>query len=362
MRTQEKEKFDAKWKQYEEVIVGQQQSQEVLTSNLATLQKVCEEELIKVAATTAAKEEDFQRTLAAHDKFHDKELQEYKAIIEFLIRKGMDDKEAHRIQLEEALCKERKQTISKLPDESQNISQQTIILEVDFFKEQPCFVQGHSTSNVSHISVVEELSRVHFTEEKHLAKNFDQQNDESTDDRPTFPKLEVSNQHDEITESTLSWPISPKALELAHFDQKNDVKEDVHQHKMVVNKPESRKKSPKFILSRGFPLRHLARMEANHKKPVTFVSKHECSNDVKAEGELTIHQRQAQLTYLPLDYEKKNLLVEVSQFVYVFQEVVHQFFTQLCVLHFILVVLTHVKYYILKRKGGYFNCQVNRFV
>ena len=59
MRTQEKEQFDAKWKYYEEVIIGKQQSQAVLTSNLATLQKVCEEELIKVVAPATAKEEDF---------------------------------------------------------------------------------------------------------------------------------------------------------------------------------------------------------------------------------------------------------------------------------------------------------------
>ena len=128
---------------------------------------------------------------------------------------------------------------------------------------------------------------------------------------------------------------------------------------MAVKEPKSSKKSPEFILSRGFPLSHLARMEASHEKLVMFVSKHECSNDAKAEGELTVHQRQAQLTYLPLDYEKKNLLVEVSQFVYVFQEVVHQFFTQLCVLHFILAILTHVTYYILKRKGSYFNYSMN---
>ena len=65
---------------------------------------------------------------------------------------------------------------------------------------------------MSHISVAEELSRVHCPEEKHVAKNFDQKNDESKeedqfwdeleefclnlDDRPTFLKLEVINQHD----------------------------------------------------------------------------------------------------------------------------------------------------------------------
>ena len=64
--------------------------------------------------------------------------------------------------------------------------------------------------------------------------------------------------------------------------------------------------------------------------------KHEYSSEDEAEGELTIQQRQAQLSYLPLDNGKKNLLVEVSQFVYVLQEVVHQFFTQLHVLHFLI--------------------------
>ena len=87
---------------------------------------------------------------------------------------------------------------------------------------------------------------------------------------------QLSQNYDEITESALSWPISPKALELAHFDQKNDVKEDVHQYKMAMKEPKSSKKSLEFILSRGCPLRHLARMEASHKKPVMFVSKHEC--------------------------------------------------------------------------------------
>ena len=163
------------------------------------------------------------------------------------------------------------------------------------------------------------------------------------DDKPTFPKLEVSNQHDEIIESTLSWPIPPKALELAHFDQNNDVEEEVHQHEMIVKMPKSRKRRIKFILSRGCPLRYLARMEASHEKPIMFVFKHEYSNEAKAKGELQVQQGQPKLTYLPLDNGKKNLLVEVSQFGFVFQEVVHQFFTQLHVFHFLLAVLMHVK-------------------
>ena len=105
---------------------------------------------------------------------------------------------------------------------------------------------------------------------------------------------------------------------------------------MVVKMSESSKNSNKFILYRGFPLRYLARMEPSHEKPIMFVFKHECSNEFEAEGELTIQQEQAQLTYLPPDNGKNKLLVEVSKFVYVFQEVVHQFFTQLFVLHFFL--------------------------
>lgn len=54
-----------------------------------------------------------------------------------------------------------------------------------------------------------------------------------------------------------------------------------------------------------------------------FVFKHEYSSEAEAEGELTIQQRQAQITYLPLNNGKNNLLVELIQLVYVLQEVVH---------------------------------------
>lgn len=126
--------------------------------------------------------------------------------------------------------------------------------------------------------------------------------------------------------------------------------------------PNNRKGNPKFTLSRGFPLRYLARMEAYHKKPTMFVSKHECSNEAEARGELAIQQGQAQITYLPLDNENKNLLVEVSQFFYVFQKVVHRLFTQLCILHSLFAIPMHVKYCILIRKGSYFHLPVNGFV
>ena len=111
--------------------------------------------------------------------------------------------------------------------------------------------------------------------------------------------------------------------------------------------------SANFIISRGCPIKHLARMEANQEKPVMFVFKHEYSNEAEAEG---------QLTYLPLDNGKKNLLVEVSQFVYVFQEIVLQFFTQLYVIHLLLAILTHEEFCILRRKGSYFSQSVNGFV
>ena len=75
MQIQAKEQFDARWKQYEEVIIGQQQSQAALTSNLATLQKVYEEEMIKVNATVVAKEEDFQRTLIANEELNAKKFE-----------------------------------------------------------------------------------------------------------------------------------------------------------------------------------------------------------------------------------------------------------------------------------------------
>ena len=67
----------------------------------------------------------------------------------------MDDKEAHQIQLEENLCKERKKIISKFPDEFHNVAMQTIELETDLFNDLPCFVKGYNTSNVSSILVVE---------------------------------------------------------------------------------------------------------------------------------------------------------------------------------------------------------------
>ena len=86
----------------------------------------------------------------------------------------------------------------------------------------------------------------------------------------------------------MSWPIPPKTPELTHFDQKNDVEEEAHQHEMAVKKPESNKKIPKFILSRGFPLRYLARMEASHEKLVMLVFKHECPNEVEADGQLIV--------------------------------------------------------------------------
>ena len=94
MRTQEKEQFDARWKQYEEVIIGQQQSQEALTSNLSTLQKVYEEEMIKVTTVVAAKDEDFQRTLRVHEEFNDKKLEEYSEKMELLMNEFMKNKEA----------------------------------------------------------------------------------------------------------------------------------------------------------------------------------------------------------------------------------------------------------------------------
>ena len=81
MRTQAKEQFDARWKQYEEVIIRQQQSQAILISNLTTLQKAYEEEMKKTSAAVTAKEEEFQKTLRAHEEFHDKELQDQKIII-----------------------------------------------------------------------------------------------------------------------------------------------------------------------------------------------------------------------------------------------------------------------------------------
>lgn len=127
--------------------------------------------------------------------------------------------------------------------------------------------------------------------------------------------------------------------------------------------PNSSKGSPKFIPSRGFPLRYLARMEASSKKePVMFVSKHDYSNETKVELEHVVQQGQAQLTYPPLGNENRNLMVEVSQFVYVFQEEVHRFLTQLCVLQSLFSILMHVKYCILRRKGSYFNSPVNGFV
>lgn len=71
--------------------------------------------------------------------------------------------------------------------------------------------------------------------------------------------------------------------------------------------------SANFVTSNGCPIRHLVRMEASHEKPVTFVSRDECSNDTEAErelkvqqrqGELGIQQRKFQLTYPPLDNGK----------------------------------------------------------
>ena len=96
------------------------------------------------------------------------------------------------------------------------------------------------------------------------------------------------------------WPIPPKTPKLAHFDQPNDIEEEACQHKMVVKKSKSRKKSPNFILSMGFPLRYLARMEPSHEKLIIFLFRHECSNEFEAQGELTIQQGQDQLIYLPL--------------------------------------------------------------
>ena len=82
--------------------------------------------------------------------------------------------------------------------------------------------------------------------------------------------------------------MSPKSPKLAHFDQKNNVEVEFHQHEMAINKHESSKRSTKFIISKGFPLRYFTQMEASHEKPVMFVFKHECSNEIEAEGELTI--------------------------------------------------------------------------
>ena len=94
MRAQAKKQFDARWKQYEEVIIGQQQSQATLTRNLTTLQKIYEEEKIKVIAAVAAKEEDCQRILTVNEEFHNKKLEEYNEKMEFLLNEFIKNKEA----------------------------------------------------------------------------------------------------------------------------------------------------------------------------------------------------------------------------------------------------------------------------
>lgn len=110
--------------------------------------------------------------------------------------------------------------------------------------------------------------------------------------------------------------------------------------------PKNRNKSSKFVLSKGYSIRHFSRMKVEHK---------EVSQDEK----VTSQRRQDLLTY-PLQ-EHCIQLTEVGGFVFIFKELLCLIIKKLLILQLFLSIFEFFKYPKLGRKGRYFTKSVSGF-
>lgn len=118
-----------------------------------------------------------------------------------------------------------------------------------------------------------------------------------------------------------------------------------------------------FVLSSGYPIRHLAWLEANNSSKVTLAPKNE---DIMEEG-INDAPMFKQEKYKFIDpfwsstYDSCSLEV-ASTFVHFFQDLVHHLMVLLSMLHLRLVVYDHVKHKTLLKKGSYFGVTINGFI
>lgn len=118
----------------------------------------------------------------------------------------------------------------------------------------------------------------------------------------------------------------------------------------------------KFVTSRGCPIRHLVRMEANNEGVVAQAAKHDSPLKDEAEDPFAAESEQFQLIPPVLGHRAFDQLDEVSAFAYIFQDMVYQLLGHLPMFHVFLAVVEYVFLCKLRRKGRYFSEPVNGFV
>lgn len=119
--------------------------------------------------------------------------------------------------------------------------------------------------------------------------------------------------------------------------------------KEMVDKQETNNRVPKFNISRGCPIRHLASIEAKHE-------------EVSQAEKFAAQVKQASLTH-PLQVNSiHNQLSEVGDVVFMFKDILQQLVENIFILHHFSVVNKLFQHPNLGRKGCNFSKPVNGFV
>ena len=120
--------------------------------------------------------------------------------------------------------------------------------------------------------------------------------------------------------------------------------------------------SAKFIISRGCPIRHLARMEAKNKALIEQVIEHDPPIKDESKNVFATKLDQFQLIFTFMSSHTVDQLKEVSAFVSIILYIVHNPLYYLYVFHVFSTPFACRFYCQLRRKGSYFSQSVNGFV
>ena len=383
MRTQANEQFDARWRQYEEIIARQQKGQATLTSSLETLNKAYKKDFIKVSVAMAKKEEEFQKILAAqrdayeelevhkdtcektiqgqrhlmdamfnrgnefqiekeqemraHEEFHERKLQDLKRNIGFLASANETYKRSYQMQIEKC---------SQVEEEKEIIEQEVADLR-EALSEQ---IKAN------------EFSANYYCDDDSilpLQKNLEEEEEDQfwdkmehfflhLDDKPTLPENTYKPQEVVIS---------------SHH------KEEISQTKIISQEFESIKDSSKSSISHGCPLRHLTRMEVVKGVQIMPASQYDFPSEVEVENELDqlvfsigqVGKGSLLLAISPQNDDVSSQLDQVSE-ILINQIFVRQVILHVSYIHLLIAFQKHVDCCNLRRMGSYFSQPVNGFV